>query len=57
MISRGFRVQGDTLVPMVLDLFEIEGFPVPPHDIVEVTQKLDNFPKVNLAAQVKMSKK
>ena len=59
MISRRVRAQGDTLVPMVLDLFEIKGFPVLPHDIAEVAQKLDNLLgwKINLAVQVKELKK
>ena len=48
-------MRSDSLVPMVLDLFQIESFPVLPHDIAEVTQELYNLlrQKINPAAQVK----
>lgn len=37
------KAQDGSFVPMVLDLLKIKDFPVPPHDIAEVAQKLDNL--------------
>ena len=49
------REGSNFVVPMALDLFEIKNFPVPPHDIAEVAQKLDDLLKrrISLAAQRK----
>ena len=46
------------MVPMVLDLFEIKCFPVPPHGVAEVIQKLDHLLgyRISPAAQRKTKK-
>lgn len=37
------RVQRNSVVPMILDLVKVGSFPIPPHGVSEVAQKLNDL--------------
>jgi hypothetical protein len=41
-------VDGEFILPVILDLVEIEDIPVSPHGVTEFTQELNNLLKVEL---------